>query len=255
MEHYPDLVGEVVRSEPDLIFTQTSHLVRRFKAATTTIPIVAYMSDPVAEKLVLSLAHPGGNITGLVTDPGPTFYEKMLEILGEALGRKLSRVGMLTSEQRWGEAAMYSAYRTAARRVGIDFVAGVLTGYEERHYRPAFDRLKEERAEALIVGTEAENYARRVVIVRLANEYGTPAIYPDRIFVESGGLISYGFDIPVAYRRAARIMDTILKGTNPGEIPMEQPTKFELAVNLKTAGALGVTLPTTLVSRADLVIE
>ena len=148
-ERYAELVGGVVRSQPDLIFTQTSHLVRRFEAATATIPIVAYMSDPVAEKLVSSLARPGGNITGLVADPGLSFYEKILELLGEALARRLSRVGMLTSSQRWGEAAMYSAYRIAAARVGVDFAAGVLRRYEEHYYRTAFDILKEEQIEAV----------------------------------------------------------------------------------------------------------
>jgi putative ABC transport system substrate-binding protein len=169
--------------------------VRRFKAETSTIPIVAYGSDPVAEKLVFSLAQPGGNITGIATDPGLSFYEKILELLSEVVGRKVSYVGLLTSAQRWGEAAMYSAHRVAAKRAGVDLVGGVLAGYEEHHYRPAFDTLRREHVEAFMVGSEAESYSRRHLTVRLAEEYLLPAIYPDRIFVESGGLASYGFDI------------------------------------------------------------
>jgi putative ABC transport system substrate-binding protein len=254
-EGYSDLAREIVRSSPDLIFVPTSNLVRKFKEETITIPIVAYGSDPVAEKLVVSLARPGGNITGVATDPGLSFYEKMVELLSEVLGHPVARLGLLTSRQRWQEAAMYSAYRGLADRGGLEFVAGVLAGYEEHHYRPAFDELKRRGVDALIVGLESESFSRRSLIVTLANEYRIPAIYPDRLFVEIGGLISYGFDIAANFRRIAAIMDRILRGANPGDVPMELPTKFELAVNVKTADVLALTLPPILVSRADVVID
>ena len=236
-ERYPDLVAEVVRSKPDLIFTLTNRLVRVFSNATTTIPIVSYVGDPVGEKLVASLARPGGNVTGIVSDVGIEFHGKKIELLGEVLGGTLSRVGLLNLRIGWNPPdraapSIYTLisgyYRSLGERFGIAVIGGVLDDYQEHDYHRAFARLKEARVDGVIVGGDAEQYTRRELIVRLAAEHALPAVYPNRVFVQSGGLVSYGIDLPMHYRRAAGLIARILNGASPAETPMEQADKFEL---------------------------
>jgi putative ABC transport system substrate-binding protein len=200
-EKYASLARDVVRSRPDLIFTQTTRLVSHFKAATASIPIVAYLSDPVAHGLVASLARPGGNITGIMSDAGLEIYGKSLELLKEA-AHALSRIGFLNPHSLWDQ-PIGQATREAAERLGVVLIPAPLNGFQEADYRQAIAALKEQGADALLVGPVAENYSNRQLIVALAAQTRLPALYPDRIFVEAGGLMSYGFDLPALYRRVA----------------------------------------------------
>jgi putative ABC transport system substrate-binding protein len=252
VERYADLVRNVVRSNPDVIFTQTAHLVKLFKSATETIPIVAYLGDPVAHGLVASLTRPGGNITGIVADAGLEVQGKLIELLEEALGGHLTRLGILMPRALWDQ-PLGLAMRAAAEQRGIRIVGTPLDNFQAADYRRAFGAFQERHADAVLVSYTAEHFSNRDLIVELARRSELPAIYPDRIFVEYGGLMSYGFDLPALYRRAAGYIVKILQGANPGHLPMEQPTEFQFVMNLRTAQTLGIDIPTSLL--ADEVIK
>jgi putative ABC transport system substrate-binding protein len=253
-EHYPELARNVVRSNPDAIFAQTSRMALDIKVVTATIPIVCVSSDPVALGIAESLARPGGNITGVSADAGLEIWDKRLQLLREAVPR-ISRVGILAS-RAWSESATGAAVREAVRRAGMPLVSSPLEApLQETEYRRVFAAMTQERADALIVGDQPENLTNQAVIVELAQEARLPAMYTYREHVESGGLIAYAFDVPEITRHAAQQIDQVLKGAKPGNIPFYQATKFELVINLKTAKALGLTIPPSLLARADEVIE
>jgi putative ABC transport system substrate-binding protein len=253
-EHYAELAREVVRSNPDLIFTLAARLVQDFKAVTTVIPIVAYTSDPIAFGLATSLARPGGNVTGVVADVGEEFWDKQLELLTEVIPG-VFKVAYLTPRAVW-DLPTGTVIRNTAQRIGIELIGAFLKGrIQEAEYRRVFAMMAQERPDALIVNDTPENYAYQGLITELANNVRLPTVYPNRSFVEIGGLMSYGPDTVHLFRHAAGQIDQILKGAKPGEIPFYQPTKFELAINLKTSRALGLTVPPTLLARADEVIE
>jgi putative tryptophan/tyrosine transport system substrate-binding protein len=228
----------------------SSGMVHHFKAATTTIPIVGVMSDPVSFGLVAGLAKPGGNITGFSVDAGLEMWGKRLEMLREAIPN-IARVGFLTSSQAW-EGQQGTAVRVAAQQSGISLVGPQLEGtIQETEYRRVFAAMKEERADAIFVGDQPENYANLRLISELSKKSRLPVIYP---FLEGGGLgglLSYGPDITDIFRRSVLYIDRILKGTDPGDLPVQQPAKFELVINLKTAKELGLTVPPSLLVRAD----
>jgi len=223
-----------------------------FKAAIQTIPLVGLMGDPVHFGLVASLARPGGNITGVSSDPGIDFYTKSFELLKEAIP-KASKVGNLVSP---AFAKPGDPFPAAARRLGIELILPVEAPYwREEEYLAAFKRMVAEGVDAILVSSMLENWTYRRLIVALAKEFRLPAIYPAPIFVQLGGLMSFGADFVDLGRECARIVVEIFKGANPANTPITQPTKYELSINLKTAKALGIELPPLLVARADNVIE
>jgi putative tryptophan/tyrosine transport system substrate-binding protein len=255
-EHYysSELANEVVRHKPDLILTISSRTALNFKAATTAIPIVGMMADPVAFGIVDSLAHPGGNITGICTDAGPEIWSKRLDLLREAVPRA-STVGFLGSRFEWESPLWVAGLRVAAERMGISLVGPPLEGAVQEEYRRVFEAMLQARADALIVGDAPENLSNRKLIVEWAATSGLPAIYPYREQAVAGGLMAYAPDLSDVYRRAAGYVDKILKGTKAGEMPIYLAVKFDLVINVKAAKAIGLTIPPALLVRADEVIE
>jgi putative ABC transport system substrate-binding protein len=222
--------------------------------ATATIPIVAVASDPVNAGLVPSLAHPGGNITGVSVDAGLQIWGKRLGLLREIVPN-ISNARFLATQVVW-EGLEGPAVRAAAGQAGITLAGAVLDNtVDEAAYERVFTSMKQDQVDALVVSSSGEHVTNRVVIVELAAKNRLPAIYPFKEFTEVGGLLAYSVDLGETYRIVADLVDKVLKGANPGDIPFFQPTKFELVVNLKTSKTLGLEMPATLVARADEVIE
>ena len=250
-ERFGDIVAELVRLKADVIAIAGAAAVRAAKAVTTTVPIVmATSSDPVGEGLVQSLARPGGNITGLTVQVGSEIEAKRLELL-RAMLPGVSRVAYLGSKEfkEW-ESPSGKSMRTAAQALGVTLV---LAEFSPHQVTDAFTRISRARTQALFVSRTA--YADRALIVDFATRTRLPSTFRFREAVELGGLMSYGVNLADNYRRAATYVDKILKGAKPADLPVEQPTKFELVINLKTAKALGITIPQSLLLRADEVIQ
>lgn len=253
-ERCPELARHVVDTHPDLILTVGGRLSLDFKMATATVPIVTMVIDPIAMGLTASLARPGGNITGVTISGGLEVIGKRMGLLVEAVP-KLSTVGFLASRPFW-EDARGAAARDAAKSAGIALAPAVLgTAFNAAEYERTFMSFKQDRTDALMVSEEPEHTTYRALIVELAAKSRTPTIYPLREFVEIGGLMAYSPDIADIFRRFPIVIDKILKGASPGDIPFYQPTKFELSINLKTAKALGLEMPAMLLARIDEVIE
>jgi putative tryptophan/tyrosine transport system substrate-binding protein len=253
-DYHAELARDVVRSTPDVIVPTGTRVALDFKAATLTIPIVSFVNDPVASGVAPSLARPGGNITGVSADGGLEIWGKRIQLLREAVP-KMSRVGFLATRRSW-DSPPGAAAREAASKAGMTLVSSPLEApVDETEYRRMFTTMMHEHADALVVGDQGENAANRRWIVALAEKERLPAIYAYRDDVELGGLMAYGIDMSDVYRGMAQQVDQILRGTKPGEIPFHQPTKFELVINLKTAKSLGLTIPPSILARADEVIE
>jgi putative ABC transport system substrate-binding protein len=255
-ERFPDLAAELVALKVDIIVTSGGTLAAQAaKKATAAIPIVfASVGDPVAEGLVASLARPGGNLTG----SSAVFSElvsKWLELLKQAVPG-VRRVAVLLKPDALPErarAARLKATDVAARALGVQLQVVEARGPED--FDRAFSDMTRARAEAVVVwATPVFNLERRR-IVDLAAKSRVPALYSFRPYVDAGGLMSYGPDRSEMLRRAATYVDKILKGAKPGDLPIEQPTTFELVINLKTARAIGLTIPPSLLQRANQVIE
>jgi putative ABC transport system substrate-binding protein len=222
------------------------------KRATDTIPVVILsVSDPVGSKLVDSLARPGGNVTGL-SILAPELSAKRLDLLKQTLPR-LSRVMVLWNSANDGMRLRFRETEVAARTLGLTLQS--VTVQSPSDFDAAFAAIARDRPESLLVLADTVTTANRRRAVEFATSNQVPAIYETRLFVESGGLMSYGVNMHEHYRRAATYVDRILKGARPGDLPVEQPTKFELLINMKTAKAIGVTIPPSLLFRADQVIE
>jgi len=253
-ERYAELARDVVNTHPDLIVAVGARLSLDFKMATTTIPIVTVIIDPIAMGLVASIARPGGNITGVTISGGLELIGKRMGLLVEAMP-KLSTVSYLVSRPYW-EDPRGAAAREGAKQAGISLRAALLGSvFDEAEYQRVFRSMEQDRADALMVSDEAEHTPNRATIVELAAKGRIPTIYSYREFVEVGGLMAYSIDLADMYRRLANLIDKILRGANPADIPFYQPTKFELSINLKTAKALGLEMPAMLLGRADEVIE
>jgi putative ABC transport system substrate-binding protein len=253
-EHFAELAQEVVRRDPDVILASSGRVALAFKAATATIPIVGVTADPVASGIVSNLARPGGNITGVSIDAGVEISGKRIDLLREALPG-LSRVGFLASRAGW-ELLFSATMRDAAQRSGSVLIVSLLDApFSERQYRDAIAAMVQQGAEAVIASDQPENFSNGRLIVELAASARLPAMYAYRELVELGGFMAYAFDLPDTARRVADEISVVLKGAKPGEIPYQQATKFERIVNLKTANALGLTIPPSLLARADEVIE
>jgi putative tryptophan/tyrosine transport system substrate-binding protein len=252
LDRLPVLADELIRLKVDVLVVPSTPGALAAKNATRTIPIVFTGSgDPVAAGLVDSLSRPGGNITGFTTI-GAVLAGKRLELLKEIIPN-LSRVAVLwdshdpTTAQQWNESQL------PARGLGLQLHSMDVSSAEK--YAGAFKEATKARSAALAVTHSAPFVSNRQRIADLATKNRLPAIYPRGDFVESGGLMSYGADQTEPYRRVALIVDKILKGTKPADIPVEQPTKFELVINLKTAKQIGLTIPQSVLYRADKVIK
>jgi len=252
LDRLPDLAIDLVRLRPDVIVSAPlpSHIALR--RVTSTIPIVmANGADPVGFGLVTSLSHPGGNMTGL-SNFAEVLAAKQIDFLCELIPR-LSRLGALVNVTNPLHVPQLREIKAAAVESGIDLMSLEIRSADE--LGPAFETLAKERVEALAVppDTVFNNFRKR--IAELAAGMRMPAIYGFREHVEDGGLMSYGPDNRDNYRRAATYVDRILKGAKPGDLPVEQPTKFELVINLKTARMMGLDIPRSLLVRADEVLE
>jgi putative ABC transport system substrate-binding protein len=250
MERASDVVAELVRLNVDVIVAVTPEMTRQAQRVTTTVPIVTFSRSPVEEGLVVSLARPGGNVTGLTNDTGPDLQGKLLQLLREGVS-KLRRVAYLGSRAEWNGPGGMSA-RAVAGSWGLVLL---LAEPSPNDYTRAFDLIVRERPDAIMISQDATHYRHRRLIAEFSARTRLPSIGSYREFVEAGGLMSYGHDTVDIYRRLAIYVDKILRGSKPAELPIEQPTKFELAINLKTAKALGLTIPPSLLVRADQVIE
>ncbi len=251
---FPALAREIVQLKPDVIYTTSNLAAAALRAVTISIPIVALLYDPVGAGFAVSLARPGGNITGFTTEPGLEILGKSISML-KAVVPSASRIAYLTARLFW-EDRYGAAWRDAARLQGLTSVAAVYEyPADEAEFRRVFAAMARNRVELLDVGLTPENYRHRQLIVRLAAEARLPAIYWSREHVEAGGLMAYAVDLADMFRRAAGYIGQILGGANPAELPIQQPSKFELVINLKTAKALGLAVPDSILARADAVIE
>ena len=251
-ERLPELAADLVRLKVEVIVTAAAPTVEAARRATSTIPIVmAAVADPVGSGLVASLARPGGNVTGL-TALSTELAGKRLQLARELVS-KASRVAVLAYHGTSATRLFLEQMRAAAQQIGVQLVVQEVK--EADDLPGAFTAMQHERSQALIVQItpfSADNAKR---IVELAAQHHLPAMYDVRSFVDAGGLVSYGPSLPEMFRRAAFYVDRILKGAQPADLPVEQPTTFELVINLKTAKALGLTLPQSLLGRADQVIQ
>jgi len=252
-ERYADLAREIVTRNPDLIVTGTNPVVIAVTAATSTIPIVAFMLDPLKAGLVTSLAQPGGNLTGITLDAGIEIWEKRLQILKEAIP-STAKAAFLGMRGGW-EGSSEQVVRDASDRLGISLVWTLPEKGTPSEIERAFAAMAQQRPDAVLVSGEGDLYAHRHLIVELAEKNRLPVMCPYRDYVEAGGLMAYAVDLAELLKRMADNVHQILKGTKPGDIPIYQPTKFELMVNLKTAKALGLTLPSAVLARAAEIIE
>ena len=251
-DRFPGLARELLALKVDVVVTRGTPAAKAVKNATSTVPVVMMASgDPVGVGLVTSLARPGGNITGLSAIVGE-LSPKRLELIREIVPG-LARIAVLANTSNDAVRRDWARIETAAR--SLDVQSQLLDLRESDALGPTFDDASARRADALVVVIDAITQANQQRIVDLAMKHRLPAIYSSREFVDAGGLISYGVSYPDLYRRAATYVDKILKGTKPADLPVVQPTKFELVINLKTAKALGIEVPPTLSARADEVIE
>jgi putative tryptophan/tyrosine transport system substrate-binding protein len=252
LERLPDLAAELVRLNPSVIVSGPLPANLAVQKATSTIPIVmATGADPVGFGVVKSLAHPGGNITGLANF-AEELASKQLDVMRELLPH-LSRIGMLVNVTNPLHVPQWRETQAAAVNAAIALVPFEIKRAEQLD--AAFAAFARERVDALLVPPDITFIAHHRRIAELAASARLPAIYFGRAQVENAGLMSYGPDVRENYRRAATYVDKILKGAKPADLPVEQPTKIELVINLKTAKALGLDIPQTLIARADAVIE
>jgi putative tryptophan/tyrosine transport system substrate-binding protein len=251
-ERLPGLAAELVRLKVDVIVAASPPATEAAKQATSTIPIVFTVSgDPVAEGFVASLARPGGNLTGLATI-SPELVGKQLEML-KGVAPKVTRVAVLQNPSTGLHPVALRQAEGAARALGVQLQ--ILEARTPSEIDAAFAAMSSRRAGGVLVLRDAMFRAQRTQIAALAAKSRLPAVYGFREQAEAGGLMAYGASVPHMFRRAATYVDKILKGAKPADLPVEQPTKFELVINLKTAKALGLTIPPSLLGQADQVIQ
>ena len=250
-ELLPDLAAELVDRKVDIIVAVPG-AIEAARDATKTIPIVVTSAnDPVERGLVASLARPGGNITG-TAESTIELAGKRLQLLKEALP-KGSRVAVLWNPTSETEPLQWSAAQAAARKLGVALQS--LEVKDPKDFPGAFEEMRRNRPDALMTFVSPLTTAYRPIIVEFATKTRLPTMFAVREDVVAGGLMSYAQNLPDSFRRAAYFVDKILKGAKPADLPVEQPTKFELVINLKTARALGITIPPSLLLRADQVVE
>ena len=251
IELLPEYAAELAAENVDVIFASSTNAVQAARQASASIPIVfSVVSDPVGSGFVISLGRPGGNITG-ISSINRELAAKRLQILKEMFPKTSRVAALITDEPQVGP--QLEQVQQAAKRLGID----ILTAQVLR--RDDFERgqklLRSWRANSIYVVDSAGNSTNGKLITEFAAQIRLPAIYAESDYARAGGLVSYGASFDDLYRRAAQYVDRILKGAKPAELPVEQPTKFELVINMKTAKALGITIPQSILVRADKVIE
>ena len=248
----PELAAELVKSKVDVIVTESTVAAQAVKRATSTIPIVmAIIADPVGSGLVTSLAHPGGNVTGLslmTTD----LTAKRLQLLKETIPR-LIRVVVLWNPGTPYHLKAIEDLKAVAPSLSLELK--FVSARKPDEFGSALSAARRATAQALYVLDDPLYFAHRMTLLKLASQTRLPVVYGERGFVDEGGLMSYGTNLGNLSRRSAGYVDKILKGAKPGDLPIEQPTKFELVINLKTAKALGITIPQSILVRADEVIR
>jgi putative ABC transport system substrate-binding protein len=249
-ERFAGLATEIVARQPDLIVANQNPLVRALGKATGTIPIVAIIGDPLGSGIVSTLAHPGGNITGVSVDAGVEIYGKRLQILKEAVPALASISYLGLPEGQAGQ-----AMRDAARSLRLEIASIALAEVTAASLRAAFADIGAKADNALVVSGAGDFLAHRQLIVDLAGKSRLTTMYPYRDYVEAGGLMTYAPELGDLARHLARTARQILQGTKAGDIPIYQATKFELVINLRTAKALGLAMPPTLLARADEILE
>jgi len=244
-----------VSRNPDVIVTNLIDLTKAFAAATATIPVVAITGDPIAAGLVTSLAHPGGNLTGVSIDAGIEIFGKRLQILKEAMPSAAKVAYLMSNSLSAWDGGMGLSFREAGQHLGIALIGNFQPEINDAQIRRTFAEMAQQQLDAAIVDEGGSFLAHRALIVELAEKYRLPIIYPYRDYVDLGGLMTYAPDLGELAQRLANDVHQILNGAKPGDIPFYQPTKFQLFINLKTAKALGLIMPPTLIARADEVIE
>jgi putative ABC transport system substrate-binding protein len=251
-DRFPGLATEVVALKPDVIVASGTQATRAAKRATSAIPIVMTTSSyPDKIGLVDSLSRPGGNVTGL-SNVGPELSGKKLELLKE-IAPKASRVAVLFNPASEVEPLAVRELSAAAAAVGVEIQSVEVRSPDD--FSAAFAALSPSRVHALLALGNPINFRGRQLIADFALKNRLPSIYDERLFVEAGGLMSYAPSFTDSFRRAATYVDKILKGAKPADLPVEQPTKFELVINVKTAKILGLTIPPSLLLRADQLVE
>ena len=250
-DRLPELAAELVRLKVDLIVVAATPSALAAKKATTTVPIVmTNVGDPVASALVASLARPGGNVTGSAS-LSPELNSKRLEILKDAVP-KLVRVGLLRPESRMSRQLKEIGPAAAALKLKLEEIE---TQPDAKGLESAFQTAKQKQVGAIMTTASPPFFAERKRIVELAGKHRLPAIYPQKEFVDEGGLMSYGADYDDLFRKAAHYVDKILKGAKPADLPVQQATKFEFVINLKAAKQIGLTIPVRVLERANQVIK
>ena len=252
-ERLPGLAAELARLGLDVIAATTTPAVVAARNATSTIPIVMFsVSDPIGLGLIATLARPGGNVTGLTYGVGVEIVGKQLELLKQTVP-KVRRVAVLSNPANPSTAVAISNVKVAARSLGVELQ--LLETRDPGEFDGAFAAMAKERAGALLVVADPGFGVHGTRLADLATTYGLPSMHGVREMVEAGGLMNYGPSIPDNFRRGAGYVDKILRGSNPGDLAVQQPTKFELVINVKTAKALGITVPQSLLLRADELIQ
>jgi putative tryptophan/tyrosine transport system substrate-binding protein len=251
----PDIrkhVDELLAARPDVVVTSGGTTTGPMLQATSTVPIVFIAAvDPVGAGFVESLAHPGGNVTGFAQFDY-SLSGKWLEILKQ-VAPAVVRAGIIRDATITSGIGQFAVIQSVSGSLGVDVVPiGVL---DERAIETGIDKISRSQGGGLVVTSAAAVNAHREFIIKLAARYGLPTAFPNRSWVDRGGLISYGPDLVASSQRAASYVDRILKGERPADLPVQAPTKYELIINTKTAKALGLTIPPTLLARADEVIE
>jgi putative ABC transport system substrate-binding protein len=251
-ERFPELLEELVSLKVDVILAMSVPAALAAKTATATTPVVFIASDPLGSGLVGSLARPGGNLTGFSLFLGDEFSSKWLELLKEAVP-DASRVAVLWNPVNPAGFRYVAVLQGAAEKLGVMLQPQAVSDPDQ--FGGVFATIVAERAQALIVVVDPLTVRYRERLIELAKINRLPTMYGFREFVDAGGLIAYGVNVPYLCRRAAVYVDKIIKGAKPAELPVEQPTRFELVVNVTTAKALGVEISPMLLARADEVIE
>jgi putative ABC transport system substrate-binding protein len=252
-EQLKRFANELVGLKVDVIVAAASAPTKTAQEETTSIPIVfANAGDPVGQGFAQSLAHPGGNITGVAFDASPDITAKQVQLLIE-LVPTASRLAVLWNPSSAFLHSYWNVIRAAAPKLGVSLQS--LEVRNSGEFTRAFDSMIHEHADGLIVLSDTFTTFYRAKLAELAAQHRLPAVYGHSQYTRAGGLMSYGSSFSDAYRRAASYVDKVLKGARPADLPIEQPTKFELIINLKAAKALGLAVPATLLARADEVIE
>jgi putative ABC transport system substrate-binding protein len=254
IDRLPALASELLALEPDVIVADGGPAVLAAKRATSTVPVVfgATAGDVIEQGIVTSLARPGGNVTGFTISSGPELQGKRLELLREAVPA-ISRVAVIWNPANVSARAAIPAVAAAAKALAVQL--DMIEARDAQEIERAFGRASRGRVGAMLTLADAFFWSQRARIVALAARQRLPAMYPELGFVEDGGLLAYGPNVAENFRRAAGYVDRILKGARPGELPIEQPARLDFAVNLKTARALGLTIPSSVLLRADRLLD